>query len=112
VSRAQPDDAAGAIESVTVTELKQRTREVMQRIAEHKAIAIRRHKGTAAVLISAADYTQFVQLKRERLDLLTQRYDDMVARMGTAKAAAGVDALFKATPEDLGQAAVRAAKRG
>ena len=41
-----------------------------------------------------------------------RRYDDMVARMRTAEVASGVDALFKATPKELGRAAVRAAKRG
>jgi prevent-host-death family protein len=109
---AQLDKVVDGIESVTVTELKERTREVIGRIADHKPVAILRHKAPAAVLISAADYAQFEQLKRERLDLLAQRYDDMVLRMQTAEAAAGVDTLFNATPAELGQAAVRTAKRG
>jgi hypothetical protein len=43
---------------------------------------------------------------------LTQRYDEMVKRMRTPEAAAGVDALFNATPDELSRAAVAAAKRG
>ena len=111
MSQAQLEEV-GAIESVTVTELKERTREVMDRVGERRAVAILRHRAPAAVLISAADYAQFMQLKRERLDLLAQRYDQMMARMQGAAAAAGVDALFNATPEELGQTAVRAARRG
>lgn len=106
------DKIAGDIESVTVTELKERTREVIERVEDRRPVAILRHKSPAAVLISAADYEQFMQLRRERLDHLTQRYDAMVARMQTAEAAAGVDTLFNATPLELGQAAVRAVKRG
>jgi hypothetical protein len=53
-----------------------------------------------------------MKLRRERINFLTQRYDDMVARMQTPEAVAGVDALFNASAEELGSAAVAAAKRG
>jgi antitoxin Phd len=111
MGRTQLDEAVGAIESFTITEFKERAREVIDLVVEHKAVAILRHKTPEAVLISAKDYVEFMQLRRERLNLLTQRYDQMVARMQTPEAAAGVDALFNATPEDLGRVAVVAAKR-
>ena len=50
--------------------------------------------------------------KRERLNLLTERYDEMVARMQSAQGIAGVDALFSANPKSLGAAAVSVAKPG
>lgn len=106
------DGTVGAITAFTITELKERAREVIDLVAERKAIAILRHKVVDAVLISATDYVEFVKLKRERLNFLTERYDELVARMQTPEAAAGVDALFNATPEELGRAAVAAAKRG
>ena len=66
-----------------------------------------------AVLISARDYVEFLEeLRRERLNFLTQRYDDMVARMQTLEAIAGADALFNTNSEQLGRTAVAAAKRG
>jgi prevent-host-death family protein len=111
MSRTQLDEAVGAIESFTITEFKERAREVIDLVVDHKAVAILRHKTPEAVLISAKDYVEFMQLRRERLNLLTQRYDQMVARMQTPEATAGVDALFNATPEDLGRVAVAAAKR-
>jgi prevent-host-death family protein len=111
MSRTQLDETVGAIESFTITEFKERAREVIDLVVDHQAVAILRHKTPEAVLISAKDYVEFMQLRRERLNLLTQRYDQMVARMQTPEAAAGVDALFNATPEDLGRAAVAAAKR-
>ena len=108
----QLDETVGAITAFTVTELKERAREVIDLVAERKAIAILRHRVADAVLISAADYIEFVKLKRERLNFLTERYDELVARMQTPESAAGADALFSATSEDLGRAAVAAAKRG
>jgi PHD/YefM family antitoxin component YafN of YafNO toxin-antitoxin module len=80
-------------------------------VADNKAIAILRHKMPDAVLISANDYVEFMKLRRERLNFLSQRYDELVARMQTPQSAAGVDALFNASPEDLGRAAVAAATR-
>ena len=43
---------------------------------------------------------------------LVNLFDTLVARMNTPKAKRGLDALFKASPEALGEAAVRAARRG
>jgi antitoxin Phd len=112
VSRTQLDESIDAVESFTITEFKERAREVIDLVEDHKAVAILRHKMPDAVLISARDYVEFVKLRRERLSFLTQRYDDMVARMQTPEATAGVDALFSASSEELGRAAVAAAKRG
>jgi antitoxin Phd len=112
MNRTQLDKAVGAIESLTITEFKKRAREVIDGIVGHKAVAILRHKTPDAVLISASDYVEFMKLRRERLNFLTERYDEMVSRMQAPQAAAGVDALFNATPEELGRAAIAAAKRG
>jgi PHD/YefM family antitoxin component YafN of YafNO toxin-antitoxin module len=108
----QLDGSVESITAFTVTELKERAREVIDLVVERKAIAILRHKVADAVLISASDYVEFVKLKRERLNFLTERYDELVARMRTPESVAGVDALFSATSEELGRAAVAAAKRG
>jgi antitoxin Phd len=107
----QLDKSSDAVESFTITEFKERAREVIDLVEDHKAVAILRHKMPDAVLISAGDYVEFMKLRRERLNFLTQRYDDMVARMQTPEAVAGVDALFSASSEELGSAAVAAAKR-
>jgi antitoxin Phd len=112
MSRTQLDESIDAVESFTITEFKERAREVIDLVEDHKAVVILRHKMPDAVLISASDYVEFVKLRRERLNFLTQRYDNMVARMQTPEAAAGVDALFSASPGELGNAAVAAAKRG
>jgi antitoxin Phd len=111
VGRTQLDDSLEAIKSFTITEFKERAREVIDLVADHKAIAILRHKMPDAVLISANDYVEFMNLRRERLNFLSERYDQMVALMQTPAAAAGVDALFSASPEELGRAAMAVATR-
>jgi antitoxin Phd len=111
MSRTQLDEGIDAVESFTITEFKERAREVIDLVEDHKAVVILRHKMPDAVLISASDYVEFMKLRRERLNFLTQRYDEMVARMQTPDAVAGVDALFNASSEELGSAAIAAAKR-
>jgi prevent-host-death family protein len=106
------DDSLDTVESFSITEFKERAREVIDSVANHKAVAILRHKMPDAVLISASDYVEFMKLRRERLDFLTHRYDEMIAQMQTPGAAAGVDALFEASAEELGHAALAAARRG
>jgi prevent-host-death family protein len=112
MGRTQLDGSLDAVESFTITEFKERAREVIDLVSDHKAIAILRHKKPDAVLISANDYIEFMNLRRERLNFLSERYDQMVARMQTPAAAAGVDALFSASPEELGRAAKALATRG
>jgi antitoxin Phd len=109
--RTELDESIDPVESFTITEFKERAREVIDLVEDHRAIAILRHKMPDAVLISAGDYVEFMKLRRERLNFLSQRYDDMVARMQSPEATAGVDALFNASSEELGSAAVAAAKR-
>ena len=89
MSRTQLDEAVGTIEAVTITEFKEQVREVIDLVAECRAIAILRHKTPEAVLIPVDDYIELVKLRRERLNVLTQRYDDMISRMQTPDAAAG-----------------------
>ena len=45
------------------------------------------------------------------LDTLSSQFEELLESMQTPEARKGVDAAFNATPEELGQAAVRAARR-
>jgi antitoxin Phd len=111
MSRAQQVRALETIESVSITEFKEQAREVINRVTQRHAVAISRHNAPEAVLIPVEDYLELLALRAERLNLLAQRYDEMVRKMRTPEAAAGVDALFNATPGELGRAAVAAIKR-
>lgn len=110
MARSPQPAALAALDSVSITQFKQNAREVINRLASKQPVAIRRHKAADAVLISPDDYLEFVALRRERLDSLAARYDALVTRMQGRASAAGVDALFGASSEDLGRAAVAALK--
>ncbi|HUV96137.1 MAG TPA: hypothetical protein VMV98_01590 [Acidobacteriaceae bacterium] len=55
-------------------------------------------------------YEQLIEALPDPLAQLTAEFDVLVARMQTPAAKSAVDALFTATPEQLGEAAVRGAK--
>jgi hypothetical protein len=44
MSRTQLDESIDAIESFTITEFKERARELIDLVEDHKAVAILRHK--------------------------------------------------------------------
>jgi hypothetical protein len=47
----------------------------------------------------------------EALDALSSQFEELLESMQTPEAKKGVDAAFNATPEELGRAAVKAARR-
>ena len=47
----------------------------------------------------------------EALDALSSQFEELLASMQTPEAKKGVDAAFNATPEELGRAAAKAARR-
>jgi PHD/YefM family antitoxin component YafN of YafNO toxin-antitoxin module len=70
------------------------------------------HKKREAVVMSVDEYEQLLTNQRDPLADMAQHFDALVAKMQTSAHAAAVDALFSATPEELGEAAVRATKHG
>jgi antitoxin Phd len=75
-----------------------------------ETVLITRSAKRAAVMISLDEYTRLLDAAPNPLKALEAHFDDMVARMQTRAAKAGVDALFAASPKELSAAAVRGAK--
>lgn len=63
-----------------------------------------------AVLLSYAEFEALAATAAPALDELSERFDELLATMQRSKAKAGVAAAFDATPEELGAAAVKAAR--
>ena len=101
--------AAAVGSAVSATEAQNNFGDVLRRAARDDVVYITRHARPTAVVLSIERYNELAGRDVDELDDLAREFDDMVARMQTAAAAEGIAALFMMEPEDLGEAAARAA---
>ena len=98
--------------SVAATELKNKTADVLDRVTEQGALAIRRHDKPRAVLMSMEQYDALTSGGDPFwLDELKAKYNKMLDDMQSPESKAAAERAFNATPEELGEAAVRGAQR-
>lgn len=83
---------------------------VLDQAAVSGAVVITKHDTPRAVLLSYAEFEALTASATPVLDDLSERFDELLATMQTPEAKAGVAAAFAATPEELGAAAVNAAR--
>jgi hypothetical protein len=74
------------------------------------AVAISRYGRPELVIMAAGEYVLLEKLRRTPLDVLTVHFDELVAKMQTAKSKNAVQELFGATSADLGEAALDASR--
>jgi prevent-host-death family protein len=97
--------------TITATELKNSTADVFEQVAAKQAIAITRHEKPRAILLSVEQYEALTGHQPEWLEKLHEEYRGMLERMQGPEQRAGAEKLFRATPEELGQAALWAARQ-
>ena len=97
--------------TITATELKNATADVFEQVAAKQAIAITRHEKPRAILLSVEQYEALTGHRPEWLETLHEEYRGMLERMQGPEQRAGAEKLFRATPEELGQAALWAAQQ-
>ena len=97
--------------TITATELKNATADVFEQVAAKQAIAITRHEKPRAILLSVEQYEALTGHRPEWLEKLHEEYRGMLERMQGPEQRAGAEKLFRATPEELGQAALWAAQQ-
>lgn len=102
------DDMAASVSS---TQAKTSFRELIQK-AKRGPVFVTVHKKREAVVMSMGEYEQLLANQRDPLADMARHFDALIAKMQTSAHAAAIDALFNATPAQLGKAAVQAAKRG
>jgi prevent-host-death family protein len=96
---------------VTSTEAKNRFGQVFDDALEGVVVVITRHATPKAVLLSYDAYQALTRPPTNTLNDLRASFDEMLARMQSPRSRAGVRAAFRATPKQLGKAAVAAASR-
>jgi antitoxin Phd len=99
------------LESVSATEAKNNFGSVLDRVLARGKLAITKHDEVRAVVLSLPEYQALLAQQREPLAALTAEFEDLVARMQTPRAKRAGRALFEATPEKLGRAALAGVRR-
>ena len=99
------------IPAIPATRMKNQFGAILERTLRHGAVAITRHDTTKAVLLSYEEFLSLVKPRAPALADLTAEFDAMFARMQTPAVRKATAAAFNATPEQMGAAAVKAARR-
>jgi antitoxin Phd len=97
--------------TVTATELKQSTADLLDQVSAGKAVAVTRHDKARVVMISIEQYRQLTAQQTDVLSELRVEYRTMLDEMQSPEQKEAAKMLFEATPEELGAAAVRGAQR-
>jgi prevent-host-death family protein len=98
------------VPSVPATRFKNEFGAIFEQAALGGAVAITKHNTPKAVLLSYAEFQALTRSSSPVLDELDEEFDALLAGMQTPSAKAGMAAAFDASPEELGRAAVKAAR--
>jgi prevent-host-death family protein len=98
------------VPSVAATRFKNEFAAVFEQAAVGGAVAITKHNTPKAVLLSYAEFEALTAASTPALDELTERFDALLEGMQTPKSKDAMATAFDATPEQLGRAAVKAAR--
>ena len=99
------------VPTVAATRFKNEFGAIFEQAALGGAVAITKHNTPKAVLQSYAEFEALKKSASPALDELTDVFDELLAGMQTADSKAAMATAFDATPEELGRAAVSAARR-
>jgi prevent-host-death family protein len=100
-----------SVEAITSTEAKNAFGAVLDKASRVGIVAITKHDKPSAVLLSIEAYEKLLADRKDPLAALRADFDRRIEQMQTPQARAGVKALFKATPSELGRAAVKGARK-
>jgi antitoxin Phd len=99
------------IPSIAATRVKNEFGQILEQATHNGAVAITRHDTTKAVLLSVAEFESLIKARSRTLDALSSEFDELLTNMQTPKSRKGMKAAFNASPNQLGRAAVKGARR-
>ncbi len=110
---AAPGERATAVRgrSYTATEVKNEFGRVLDEALRGETVVITKHDAPRAVLISLDKFKALEQAPQLKLNTLRSEFDALLFHMQTEKARGAMERAFHASPEDLGKAAVAAARK-
>ena len=95
----------------TATEAKNAFGRVLEKALRGETVVITRHDAPKAVLISIEQFRALKHAPQLQLDTLSGEFDELLARMQSARSRIAMKAAFGALPRQLGKAAVAAARK-
>ena len=99
------------VPTVAATRFKNEFGTIFEQAALGGAVAITKHNTPKAVLLSYAEFEALTKASMPALDVLSDQFDQLLERMQSPQSKSAMASAFDATPEQLGRAAVKAAKR-
>jgi prevent-host-death family protein len=100
-----------AAQSFTATDAKNEFGRVLDAAIAEGAVVITKHEAPRAVLLSLDEYEALAGRVDPILDDLRAEFDALYESMQTPEAGRAMRAAFDATPEEMGRAAVAAARK-
>lgn len=97
--------------SFTATEVKNEFGRILEKAIQGETVVITKHERLKAVLISIDQFNALKHAAEFKLDTLSGEFDALLARMQSAKARTAMKAAFNSSPQQLGKAAVLAARK-
>lgn len=95
---------------VTSTEAQNAFGRVLEAVARDGRVMITKHNAAIAVVMSIQEYEALTAEPARDLDSLAAEFDQLLADLQTPEAEAGLRDAFNASPDELGRAAVEAAR--
>lgn len=99
------------VESISATAAKNAFGAVLEKAASHGIVAITKRDKARAVVLSIEEFEALMALVPDPLASLRTEFDALVTSMQKPRAQVAGRALFKATPAELGRAAVAGARK-
>lgn len=98
------------VPTVAATRFKNEFGTIFEQASLGGAVAITKHNTPKAVLLSYAEFEALTKASTPALDDLSAEFDQLLERMQSPEAKSAMTSAFDATPEQLGRAAVKAAR--
>lgn len=99
------------LSSLTATDAKNEFGQILELVAAGRAVVITKHEAPKAVVVSYEEFLALTERGKRQLNSLRAEFDDLLARMQTPQARAGLKAAFAASPSQLGETALAARRK-
>jgi antitoxin Phd len=106
-----PRNGPGQPAWFTATQAKNEFGRVLESALQGGRAVITKHDTPKAILISIDEFRRISHASEVALDSLSEEFDALFTGMQTPKSRRAMKAAFAASPEELGKAAVRTARK-